>query len=1349
MRMRFSLQKILLCVQSALVLCCSPYLAAQGNPATSNSPGSHVVKLPVIDKQDIRFVQVPAGRDSFQSRVTSIAQDLYGFMWFGTDDGLYRYDGYNLRPYRHERGNPNSLSDDSVKVVYRDRAGMLWVGTGFGGLDKLDPATGTFTHYHHDPANRGSLSDNVIGCVYQDTGGTLWVGTNGGLDRMNPESGTFVHYTHKPLDVGSLSSNLVVSISEDRLGNLWVGTVGGGVNRLDRSTNRFSLFHDPNVPRSPGDDSDEALSSIHEDHSGVLWTRINMGTLDPRTGSLTRYAFRSQEPGGEMISNVRAIHEDRDGVLWVGTVNGLLALDRERKQFVRFLPSPDNPHSLHHNDILSLFEDAEGNIWVGTQRGVSRFNGRPGFTSLRHEAGNTQGLAESSIRAVQVDSRGDVWVGTPRGLQHLDMKTGRFTLFRHDPHDPHSLSNNYVTVIREDRSGTIWVGTGGGGLDRFDRTTGRFLTYRAEPDNPAALNSDAIQSLLEDRDGTLWVATPVGLDRWDRRTGRFTTYSHQPGDPHSLSDSWIKTVFEDRAGILWAGSNGGGLNRFDRRSQQFTAYRHNSQDPASLSHDRVNAIWEDRVGTLWVATQDGLDQMDRNRGTFTTFTRRDGLPDNDVEGILEDDQGDLWLATHNGLSQFRPLTRTFHNYSESDGLASNLLNPLGTNSSSRAPDGRMWFGSRNGLTSFYPDRISDNAYVPPVVLTDFSLFNIPVRVSGDSPLRKPIWATHSLTLTHKQSIFTVEFTALSYAAPEKNRYRYRLAGLETGWNEVDSQRRSATYTSLPAREYVFELQGSNNDGIWNPKITTLAITVLPPWWETWWFISVAALATAALVFAAYRSRIRGLELAAIRLEAQVAERTRELEVAKDAAERANRAKSIFLATMSHELRTPLNSILGYTALVREDPGLSEQHREDLDIVGRSGEHLLGLIDDVLDTAKIEAGHVTLDHAPFDLSDLVRENIDLMRARATEKSLKLSLESSPRVPRFVHADSKKLRQVIVNLVGNAIEYTERGGVTVRVDAKTLDARPGLLLILEVEDTGIGIAPEDQARIFDVFVQAGEISVKGTGLGLSISQQFVHMMGGTIRVQSTPGKGSVFTVELPVEEAGESEVVASDDEVGQVVRLAPGQARYRILIVEDKKENWQLLQRLLEDCGFEVQVAEDGAQGVEMFRTWRPHLIWMDIRLPVMGGVEATRIIRTLEGGRQVKIVALTASAFAQQRADILAAGLDDFLRKPYRRKEIFDCMARQLGVFYLYREAPRTRAVKPAAGLRPEALAMLPVELRKELEDALVRLDAGPISEIIGRVSEQDANLGEVLARLAKRFEYTEILTALESSNGHL
>src|SRR3982751_3853307 len=406
------------------------------HPAATPQLRARIENLPVIDRQDIQFTRLSVAGESFQSRVASIAQDRYGFLWFGTDDGLYRYDGYTLKPYRHESDNQNSLSDDGVTSVWRDRAGILWIGTGFGGLDRLDPASETFTHYRHDPANRGSLIANTVSSISHDAGGALWVGTNRGLDRLNPANGTFVHYSNNPEDTGSISSDAVWRLSGDRAGNLWAGTARGSLNRLDPSTGRFSRYSDPDSPRRPGDDtSDLALSRIREDHSGVLWVGTALGTLDPKTASLTHYAFRSKEPGDERIPDVRAIQEDPDGVLWLGTVRGLLALDSERRHFVRYANSPANPHSLINDDILSLLDDAEGNIWVGAQNGVSRFNRKPRFINLQHEPGNPQGLVDNFIRAVQVDSQGVLWVGSNRGLQRVDPKSGQFTLYQHDFHN--------------------------------------------------------------------------------------------------------------------------------------------------------------------------------------------------------------------------------------------------------------------------------------------------------------------------------------------------------------------------------------------------------------------------------------------------------------------------------------------------------------------------------------------------------------------------------------------------------------------------------------------------------------------------------------------------------------------------------------------------------------------------------------------------------------------------------------------------------------------------------------------------------------------------------------------------
>ncbi len=475
------------------------------------------------------------------------------------------------------------------------------------------------------------------------------------------------------------------------------------------------------------------------------------------------------------------------------------------------------------------------------------------------------------------------------------------------------------------------------------------------------------------------------------------------------------------------------------------------------------------------------------------------------------------------------------------------------------------------------------------------------------------------------------------------------------------------------------------------------------------------------------------------LEQTVQQRTAELRLARDAAQAASQAKSAFLANMSHELRTPLNAILGFSSMLRRDPEASARQRDSLDIINRSGDHLLKLINDVLEVAKIEAGRLHLEVAPFDLGAMVRDVIDLMHLRAEEKGLRLLLDQSSAFPRYIRGDEARLRQMLVNLIGNAIKFTEQGGVTLRLGVKD-NARKHLLL--EVEDTGPGISPEDQRRLFEPFVQLQESAAqRGTGLGLTITRQFAQLMGGSLRVDSVVGRGSTFRLELPVTLVAEADLIKrQQNPLGDVVSLAPGQPTCRILIAEDERDNQLLLSRLMTDLGLEVQIAQDGARCVELFQQWHPHLIWMDRRMPVMDGLEATRRIRQLPEGRAVKIVAVTASAFKEQQQQLLDAGMDDFVRKPYRFEEIYESLARHLGLRFVTQADP-TAPAQPVT-LTPDMVARLSPSLRRELEEALRDLDGARIAAAIEQSRAVDAQVGQALSRLADDFDYPTMLRVL-------
>jgi ligand-binding sensor domain-containing protein/serine phosphatase RsbU (regulator of sigma subunit) len=834
-------------------------------------------------QSDLVFKHLSIEQGLSQSIVNAMAQDRRWFMWFVTEDGLNRFDGYTFEVSKHNAADPASLAHNEIKCVFEDRAGFLWVGSFYRGLERFDPSTKRFTHFQHDPGNPQSLSNDIVWAVLEDRAGRLWVGTGGGgLNLMDRAVGAFQHVDLASGRPGPADTDDVRVLVEDRAGALWIGTAGEGLVRLDPATGRVARFrNDPADPRSLSHDD---VRAIVEDADGTLWVGTNGGglnRLDPSAGTFSRYRHDARDRRSLSHDVVPALSLDGEGTLWVGTDGGgLNRLNRTTGGFDRFMNDPSKPASLASNRVYSLFRDRSGILWVGTYgSGVSRcdLHKKP-VLHYRNDPNDSNSLSHNIVWAFCEYPAGILWVGTnDGGLSRLDRATGRWTRYSHDPRNPASIGHNSVRMVIADRAGTLWLATNGGGLDRFDPRTGVFRHYRHDPRNRASLAHDELRTVFEDRQGTIWVGTyGAGLDRWDPATEAFVHHRSDPADPKTISNDYVRTVSEDASGALWFGTHGGGLNRFDRASGTFTRYRNDPRTPGTLSNDFVFSIHEDRTGTLWVATYGGgLNRLDPKTGTFTAIRKSQGLPDDAVYGILEDGAGDLWLSTNSGLGRYTPATGAVRSYTVADGLQSNEFNG---GSYYRNARGEMFFGGVNGFNIFDPAAIRDDAFKPPIVFTDFRLLDEAVAIGrmadGRTLLSRSITDTDRIELLHRDRVLSFQFAALDFASSERNRYAYKLEGLDERWSEAGT-RRFVMYTTLPPGKYVLRVKGTNSDGVWNDQGASLAIVVRPPWWRTAWayaaYLGLFAAALLGYVRFARRQEREKSRLREAELRAQAAE----------------------------------------------------------------------------------------------------------------------------------------------------------------------------------------------------------------------------------------------------------------------------------------------------------------------------------------------------------------------------------------------------------------------------------------------------------------------------------------------
>jgi len=820
--------------------------------------------------------------------VLAILQDRKGYLWFGTMDGLNKYDGYSFTKYQFDPFDSNSLSQNTIYTIWEDKYGFIWVGT-YEGLCRFDRSTEKFTRYK--PDEKAKFSDPNISSINEDSDGMIWAGSfEGGLCRFDRQKGIFLPERFEIMGVNC--------IYRDRAGILWVGNPTG-LHKIKLTAKKagkpaeVSFDNYQNEAGNPNSLSSNNVRSVFEDHEGIMWLATDNGlnSFDKKTGLFKRYLHDPKNIHSISTNNLAEwlgtfMQEDQEANLWIGTAKGLNKLSRDRQTFTVYLHNPEDASSLSSDVVISLHIDSAGILYAATGEGkLNKVNLNPkSFGLRRHDPDNINSLSSNAVTTMLEDSSGIIWIGTyGGGLNRWNKKTNQFTHFRHNPSNPATLKSDTILAILKDQHGHIWV-CNGDVLSKLNNQNGVFIHYYSNVNNHKDKHSRFIYSITEDREGFIWLGTGYGLKRFDEKKGKFQKhYYYNAADTSGISDYTATTVFADSKDNIWVGYGSHATDRYNKESDRFKHYKHDSNDSTRISSNLVKSFFEDSKGNLWLGTlSGGVCYFDYQKEKFTIFTEKHGLPANNVYSVLTDNQGQLWLGTSNGLSRFDPVTKKFSNYDYKDGLQSNVfVAGEGTDMSKGAclkgSDGTLYFGGNNGFNFFDPQQLKPNSQIAPVVVTQFKLFDKLIKGANESK---------KIILNYDQNYFSFEFASLSFYNPSKNQYAYKLEGADNDW-VYSGSRRYAGYTNIDPGTYTFKVQGTNNDGVWNEKGTYITIIINPPWWRTWWAYGVYALLiiTGIWLIVSYRSKYLRRELERTKKEQQLSEmRQKTAELQKQATE---------------------------------------------------------------------------------------------------------------------------------------------------------------------------------------------------------------------------------------------------------------------------------------------------------------------------------------------------------------------------------------------------------------------------------------------------------------------------------
>ena len=1207
------------------------------------------------------------------NRITSILKDEKGFLWFGTSNGLNRFDGYKFKVYKHRSGPNGSLSDNFIGNIFNAPGDRIWVKTQ-SSYAIYDPDSDDFLADLPSVLKLWGLPDSRIQKVIKGENGRYYfLHSVFGLYIYDSEASKTTHFGFLKGALNSLHSNNATDITIDAAGNVWIIYQDGFIEQLNPKSGKLT-FKKQLIGQ--GTDSKQPdFFNLYADKQNDLWvysvTRP-LGVFYFNRKKNEVLALNRDAEKSRLNSNmVNAVVQDDAGKIWIATDHGgVNILDKNNRKVTYLINEENSPATVSQNSIISMFKDPQGVIWLGTyKKGISFYHPNIIKFPLYNRRTNKQNrLNFDDVNTFAEDAKGNLWIGTNGGgLIHFNRQTGIFKSYLNQKSNSNSLSNNIVISLCVDHEQKLWIGTYFGGLDCFDGKT--FKHYRHSDTDSQSISDDRIYEVLEDSDRNIWAGTlGGGLNKLDRKTGKFISFKQNA--PNSIHSNFVYSIIEDKSKNLWLGTTDG-VEMLQKSTGKFIQYQHSS-NPNSLANNNVYSLIADSRGYIWIATHEGLSVLKPKTNQIINFTTDDGLPENNIVAIRESKDHNLWLSTASGLSNLiitdaEKLKIRIINYDEKDGLQGREFNE---DASYVTRKGELIFGGSNGFNLFDPATIRQASSAQQVLLTDFQLFNKSVNpgemVNGKVILPTSITGLKSMVLNYDQNFFSIEFASLNFLNPEKVKHQFMIEGLDNNWVTADNKVRKATYTNLDPGSYVFKVKASSNQGTQNEQIVSLSIEILPPWWKTKlaYFLYLAV-----FISGLFYLRYRGIQKisAQFALEQAQQEAQRLIEQERQEAQRMHeldKMKIKFLTNVSHEFRTPLSLIIAPVDRMLKNPDAPVK-TEQVTLIKRNAKRLLNLVNQLLDFRKMEVQELKLDLKAGDIISFVKDVSLSFNDIASQNKLKFEFDTDQE-SLLTLFDHDKIERILFNLLSNAFKFTPSGGrVSVILHAEhTNYQRDEVLLKINVIDTGIGIPTDKQDKIFERFFQnevPASMINQGSGIGLSITREFVKMHQGEISVEDVATGGSCFIVELPlliiknvtVNSADTEKEILSEDSLvitGEIPALPVSKKINQsklptILLVEDNDDFRFYLKDNLQE-NFQMLEAVNGKEGWQKALALHPDLIVSDISMPEMSGLELCAKIKKDTRTAHIPVILLTALMEEDDQMKGLETGANDYLTKPF-------------------------------------------------------------------------------------------------------